>query len=580
MSDIDTTTNSDLKSPRPKYIPNYNLPDLPSPNFIGKQGILGRLDARLKNTVAAIVGMSGVGKTEIALQYAQKYGRDYWCGCYWLDLGARDLDKVLVQHVEDKFWLDLPPEIIDSSKIAQWCWQAWEGILPPGSGQVLVILDDVDEASQIQGMLPPKNSRFRLLVTTRTIGLDKTFDEELLTELTDFAALELLGKLIGSRVNQELNTAQRLCRDLLGNLPLGIELVGHYLAQDEQLTIAKFSYELSIVQEELDLADPRAVYPNMVADRGVKSALIMTWQKLSPDIQTVAKLLGLCAPREIPWELATKMGRSGIVAEAKARKTIVFGKLAKNLGNLWKRDPKQPIPTGNIKQARQQLANFHLIKWHKESKTVTLHPLVWSFCRAQAQTAPILHQVFADTMLQRARQATQDMNLSRVVAMGDIVPHIEAAACHHSHLLSDNDFIWLFVGISRFYDTRGLYTVSEPWYVMCLEKTAQRLGVNHPRTATSLNNLAGLYDAQGDYSAALPLYQRALQIRQEQLGENHPDIAANLNNLAYLYESMERHEEAEVLYAKALKICERTFRHPHTGAIRENYLQCLNRDVD
>jgi tetratricopeptide (TPR) repeat protein len=376
---------------------------------------------------------------------------------------------------------------------------------------------------------------------------------------------------------------------LMGNLPLGIELVGHYLAQHEQLSITNFSYELAMEQEALDVADTRAVCANLVAERGVKSALEMSWRRLSPDIQTVAKFLGLCARREIPWELAIKMARSGVIAEAKALRTPVVQKLAKNMGNLWKNQPKQLASSearagkkGKIEQAREQLESLHFIKWNKASKTATLHPSIRIFCLQKAQTAPILHQVFADTMLQRARQATQDMNLSRVYAMSDIVPHIEEVALHYSHLLSDNDFVWPFVGISRFYDTRGLYAASEPWYIRCLEKTTKRLGENHPRTATSLNNLAGLHDSRGNYAAALPLYQRALQIRREQLGANHPDIATNLNNLAYLYESMERYEEAESLYAEALKICERSLRfgHPHTAIIRENYLQFLSRDMD
>jgi tetratricopeptide (TPR) repeat protein len=589
MSDIDSQTSHKLPLPRPKYIPTYNLPHPPSPNFIGKPGLLGRLDARLKKSVAAVVGVAGVGKTELALQYADKYGRDYWGGCYWLELGNKDLDKVLAQHVEHEFYLNVPPEIIDNQNIAHWCWQEWERSLPAGSAKVLVILDDVDDARQIQGMLPARSSRFRLLVTTRTIGLDETFAEELLTEMTDFAALELLEKSIGSRVNQELDAAQKLCRDLMGNLPLGIELVGHYLAQDEQLTITNFSYELSMEQEALDVADTRAVCANLIAERGVKSILEMSWRTLSPDIQTVAKLLGLCAPREIPWELAIKMGRSGAIAEAKARKTPVFQKLAKNLGDLWKSQPKQLASVearvgkkGKIEQARQQLESLHLIRWNKESKTARLHSCIRIFCQQKAQTSPILHQVFADTMLQRARQATQDMNLSRVYAMGDIIPHIEEAALHHSHLLSDNDFIWPSVGISRFYDTRGLCAASEPWYALCLERTTQRLGETHPRTVTSLHNLAGLHDLRGNYSASLPLYLRALQIRQEQVGENHPDVATNLNNLAYLYESMEKYAEAESLYAQALKICEKGLRfgHPHTAIIRKNYVQFMNRDVE
>ena len=48
------------------------------------------------------------------------------------------------------------------------------------------------------------------------------------------------------------------------------------------------------------------------------------------------------------------------------------------------------------------------------------------------------------------------------------------------------------------------------------------LGPEHPDTATSLNNLAGLYYAQGKYSLAEPLLKRALAIREKQLGPEHP----------------------------------------------------------
>ncbi len=68
----------------------------------------------------------------------------------------------------------------------------------------------------------------------------------------------------------------------------------------------------------------------------------------------------------------------------------------------------------------------------------------------------------------------------------------------------------------------------------CAIREAQ-LGADHPDTATSLNNLAGLYDAMGQYEKALPLYERALAISEAQLGADHPSTATSLNNLAGLY---------------------------------------------
>ncbi len=72
----------------------------------------------------------------------------------------------------------------------------------------------------------------------------------------------------------------------------------------------------------------------------------------------------------------------------------------------------------------------------------------------------------------------------------------------------------------------------------------QQLGPEHPHTATSLNNLAGLYDAQGKDEQAEPLLKRALAIREQQLGPEHPHTAIARENYISLLRAMGR--EAEV----------------------------------
>ena len=95
----------------------------------------------------------------------------------------------------------------------------------------------------------------------------------------------------------------------------------------------------------------------------------------------------------------------------------------------------------------------------------------------------------------------------------------------------------------------------------------------HPRTATSLNNLALLYEAQGKYEQAEPLLQRALAIWEQQLGPEHPDTATSLNNLALLYYTQGKYEQAEPLYQRALAIVEKQLgpEHSTTATVRENY---------
>ncbi len=69
-----------VASPPPKYKPRYGLPYPPSTNFVEPERALQRLHDRLQIgscAIAAVAGMAGVGKTELALQYAAKYGEIY-----------------------------------------------------------------------------------------------------------------------------------------------------------------------------------------------------------------------------------------------------------------------------------------------------------------------------------------------------------------------------------------------------------------------------------------------------------------------------------------------------------------------
>ncbi|MEO0377671.1 MAG: tetratricopeptide repeat protein, partial [Cyanobacteria bacterium P01_A01_bin.17] len=71
-----------------------NLPRSGAVEFIGRNQELSNLHQQLQDckpgTVAAITGMGGVGKTELALQYALSYKPQYTGGILWLQ--ARGVD--------------------------------------------------------------------------------------------------------------------------------------------------------------------------------------------------------------------------------------------------------------------------------------------------------------------------------------------------------------------------------------------------------------------------------------------------------------------------------------------------------
>jgi tetratricopeptide (TPR) repeat protein len=71
--------------------------------------------------------------------------------------------------------------------------------------------------------------------------------------------------------------------------------------------------------------------------------------------------------------------------------------------------------------------------------------------------------------------------------------------------------------------------------------------------------MAGLLQSQGKYEDALPLYQRALAIREKALGPDHPKTATSLNNMAELLRSQAKYEDALPLYQRALAIWEKAW---------------------
>ena len=130
---------------------------------------------------------------------------------------------------------------------------------------------------------------------------------------------------------------------------------------------------------------------------------------------------------------------------------------------------------------------------------------------------------------------------------------------HPSTLISVNNLAVL-------YKEQGRYGKAEPLFKRALAASERTLGPEHRNTLSGVSNLAGLYQAQGRYGEAEPLYRRALAARERVLGPEHPDTPLSVNNLAALYQAQGRYGEAEPLLKRALEARERVLgpEHPDT----------------
>ncbi len=100
----------------------------------------------------------------------------------------------------------------------------------------------------------------------------------------------------------------------------------------------------------------------------------------------------------------------------------------------------------------------------------------------------------------------------------------------------------------------GRLAQAEPLARRALATLEQTLGPEHPRVATAASNLADVLRAKRDNAGARRLYERALAIDEKAYGPQHAEVAADLENLAGLLEEMGNASEARRLRQRAERI--------------------------
>ncbi|KAM0293764.1 hypothetical protein ACHAPM_011486 [Fusarium culmorum] len=92
------------------------------------------------------------------------------------------------------------------------------------------------------------------------------------------------------------------------------------------------------------------------------------------------------------------------------------------------------------------------------------------------------------------------------------------------------------------------------------------LGEKHPHTIRSMADLATTYHTQGQYDEAERLKDEVLALRREVLGEKHPHTISSMADLATTYHAQGRYDEDEEISVKVLELQREVLgeKHPHT----------------
>ena len=204
------------------------MPEKPVETFVGRvpdlENLHNILRTRGAGAVTGLRGAGGIGKTELARMYAQKYRNEYPGGVFWASLKASTWKEEAGKIKVCSILSGLSSRFPDKEKAIE---SLLKGVL--NRKDALLIIDNVDDAEDI---ITPACF---VLVTTRDESiLHKKLSREAIYELKqlpDNDGIELLGKVIGQkRIDDDRAGALRLV-EILGGMPLALDIAAKHLRE-------------------------------------------------------------------------------------------------------------------------------------------------------------------------------------------------------------------------------------------------------------------------------------------------------------------------------------------------------------
>ena len=216
----------------------WNIPYPRNPFFLGRESELAQVRQHLQADQTsifvqpqAICGLGGIGKTQLALEYAYRYHQDYQA-VLWAR--AESTEALVSSYVAIATLLRLPEREAKEQNITVQAVKTWLQT----HRNWLLILDNADELVLLPRFLPPSLGG-HLLMTTRAIATGQmALRLELETLGPAQGALLLLRRAILippdaqllSASSQEQELAWQISQEL-GGLPLALDQAGAYLEE-------------------------------------------------------------------------------------------------------------------------------------------------------------------------------------------------------------------------------------------------------------------------------------------------------------------------------------------------------------
>ncbi|KAI1179044.1 P-loop containing nucleoside triphosphate hydrolase protein [Nemania sp. FL0916] len=584
------TTEIHLPPERPETPPEPSsiIPFRQDPDFVEREAILEKLRNSCWKPASrvALVGLGGVGKSQLAAEHAyrvqdifQREHKELWT--FWVHAETRARVEESFERIANR--VKIPGRSQPKANILK---LVYEWLQNERNGQWLMVLDSAndkdvfyDARNQAEQMATakaerelweyiPQSSNGSILVTTRNkeLAFDLTGGHKniiIVGPMEQEQALELLARKSGFQYDQDDGTQ---LVEALEYIPLAISQAAAYIQRSApRASVKKYLDDFRKGdQEKSSLLNYNS--GDLRRDGSASNSVIITWQISFEYIRlrrpSATKLLSVLR----------FFDRQGILDSLVRPFDDGDDGTNQNEGTDDESVVSIKALIDELNEDITTLRDYCLLHTNETGDIFEMHELVqlatrrWLDMRKETK-------IFKQSCIFRLNRQCPPHDFRCWDNYQRLFPHVEKAiefCLRDKDYSGDKKLLSTWAEILRLYSwyplQQGKYGIAELMATESWNTLSRIRGPGYHRTLSSMNNLALTYENQGRWNEAELLNMRLIDMSTAALGPGHPDTLTAMNNLASVYQDQGRWKEAEPLKKEILNKREEILGpdHPNT----------------